>query len=355
MSQITMRQMLEAGVHFGHQTRHWNPKMAPYIFGARGKIHIINLEKTLPLFGDAMNYVSGLAQKRGTMLFVGTKRAARESIASEAARCGMPFVSQRWLGGMLTNFRTVKQSVARLKELEAAETDGTFEKLVKHEVLSLRRERDKLERSLGGIKDMNRLPDALFVIDVGHEDIAVQEARKLGIPVVAVVDTNYDPSRVDYAIPGNDDAIRAVQLYTRAAADAVLEGKAAAPAAAKGDGNEFVELDAEGNPVMKADDGKKRAPAKKAAAKKAPAKKDAKPATADSKTDEAKADKAVSEKAEAAPKADAAKAEDKAEKVEKTEAAPKADAAKADDKAADDKADAPKAEAKTDEKAEAGK
>ena len=253
MPSVTMRQMLEAGVHFGHQTRYWNPRMAPYIFGARGKIHIINLEKTLPLFSDAMNYLSGLAQKRGTVLFVGTKRSARESIGEEAARCGMPFVNARWLGGMLTNFRTVKQSVGRLKELEAMETDGSFDKLVKHEVLSLRREREKLEKSLGGIKDMGRLPDALFVIDIGHEDIAVKEAKKLGIPVVAVVDTNYDPALVDYAIPGNDDAIRAVQLYARAAADAILEGKAAAPAAARGDANEFVELDAEGNPVARVD------------------------------------------------------------------------------------------------------
>jgi small subunit ribosomal protein S2 len=265
MPQVTMRQMLEAGVHFGHQTRYWNPKMAPYIFGARGKIHIVNLEKTLPLFTDAMNYLSGLAQKKGTILFVGTKRSARESVVEEARRCGMPFVAARWLGGMLTNFRTVKQSVARLKELEAAETDGTFEKLVKHEVLGLRRERDKLENSLGGIKDMPRLPDALFVIDIGHENIAVQEAKKLGIPVVAVVDTNYDPSLVDYAIPGNDDAIRAIQLYTRAAADAILEGKAAAPNAGQGDGDEFVELDAEGNPVAKGDDAAKRAPARKSA------------------------------------------------------------------------------------------
>ena len=274
MSQVTMRQMLEAGVHFGHQTRYWNPKMGPFIFGARGKIHIVNLEKTLPLFNDAMNFISGVAQKRGTVLFVGTKRAARESVTTEAERCGMPYVAQRWLGGMLTNFRTVKQSVSRLKELEAAETDGTFEKLVKHEVLSLRRERDKLEKSLGGIKDMNRLPDALFVIDIGHEDIAVQEARKLGIPVVAVVDTNYDPSLVDYAVPGNDDAIRAIQLYTRTAADAVLEGKSAAPAAAQGNENDFVELDAEGNPVLKVDEDKK-ASSRKTAAKKAPAKKTA--------------------------------------------------------------------------------
>ena len=249
MPQVTMREMLEAGVHFGHQTRYWNPRMAPYIFGARGKIHIINLEKTLPLFTDAMNYLSGLAQKRGSVLFVGTKRSAREAIAEEAARCGMPYVSARWLGGMLTNFRTVKASIARLKELEAMATDGSLDKLVKHEVLSLARQRDKLERSLGGIKDMAKLPDALFVIDIGHEDIAVKEAKKLGIPVVAVVDTNYDPQIVDYPIPGNDDAIRAVQLYARAAADAVLEGKAAAPQAVPASGDEFVELDAEGNPV----------------------------------------------------------------------------------------------------------
>ena len=257
MTQVTMRQMLEAGVHFGHQTRYWNPKMGPYIFGARGKIHIINLEKTLPLFTDAMNFISGIAQKRGTILFVGTKRSAREAIKEEAIRCNQPYMSMRWLGGTLTNFATVKKSVARLKELESAETDGTFEKLVKHEVLGLRRERDKLEASLGGIKEMNRLPDALFVIDIGHENIAVQEAKKLGIPVIAVVDTNYDPNLVDYAIPGNDDAIRAVQLYVRAAADAVLEGKAASPQAHVA-ADDFVELDAEGNPVAKED--KKAAP-----------------------------------------------------------------------------------------------
>ncbi|WP_397572165.1 30S ribosomal protein S2 [Silanimonas sp.] len=275
MPQVTMRQMLEAGVHFGHQTRYWNPKMGPYIFGARGKIHIINLEKTLPLFNDAMNFISGIAQKRGTILFVGTKRSARESLKEEAVRCGMPYMSQRWLGGTLTNFRTLKGSISRLKELEAAETDGTFERLVKHEVLSRRRERDKLEASLGGIKAMNRLPDALFVIDIGHEEIAVQEAKKLGIPVVAVVDSNYDPNLVDYAIPGNDDAIRAVQLYTRAVADAVLEGKAAAPIQANAGDDEFVELDAEGNPIAKEADNRRprndkprndrRPPAKKGA------------------------------------------------------------------------------------------
>ena len=251
MPQVTMRQMLEAGVHFGHQTRYWNPRMAPYIFGARGKIHIINLEKTMPLFGDAMNFISAIAQKRGTILFVGTKRSAREAVKEEAARCGMPYISQRWLGGMLTNFRTVKQSVARLKELETMATDGSYERLVKHEVLGLVREKEKLEKSLGGIKDMNRLPDALFVIDIGHEDIAIKEAKKLGIPVIAVVDTNYDPALVDYAIPGNDDAIRAVQLYASAAADAVLEGKAAAPAIPAGKEDDFVELDADGNPVAK--------------------------------------------------------------------------------------------------------
>jgi small subunit ribosomal protein S2 len=209
-----------------------------------------------------MNFVSSLAAKRGTILFVGTKRSARESIKEEAERCSMPYMSMRWLGGTLTNFRTVKQSVGRLKELEAAETDGTFEKMVKHEVLGLRREREKLLASLGGIKEMNRLPDALFVIDIGHENIAVQEAKKLGIPVIAVVDTNYDPSLVDYPIPGNDDAIRAVQLYVRAAADSVLEGKASAPQMGNRD-DEFVELDAEGNPVAKED--------KKAAPRRAPA------------------------------------------------------------------------------------
>ncbi len=276
MPQVTMRQMLEAGVHFGHQTRYWNPRMAPYIFGARGRIHIINLEKTLPLFNDAMNFISGLAQKRGTILFVGTKRSARDAIRDEAARCGMPSISQRWLGGLLTNFRTVKQSVSRLKELETMATDGTFEKLVKHEVLSRMREREKLEKSLGGIKEMNRLPDALFVVDIGHEDIAVKEAKKLGIPVIAVVDSNYDPTLVDYAIPGNDDAIRAVQLYTAAAAEAVLEGKAAAPIIVAGEKDDFVELDAEGNPVAKKetrerDDRRKPGPRKPGGDKRPPA------------------------------------------------------------------------------------
>ena len=299
MPQITMRQMLEAGVHFGHQTRYWNPKMGPYIFGARGKIHIINLEKTVPLFNDAMNFLSGIAQKRGMILFLGTKRSARDSIKEEAERCGMPYMNQRWLGGTLTNFATVKKSVQRLKELEAAETDGTFEKLVKHEVLGLRRERDKKFASLGGIKEMNRLPDALFVIDIGHEDIAIKEAKKLGIPVVAVVDTNYDPELVDYAIPGNDDAIRAVQLYARAAADAVLEGKAAAPVVGVRD-EDMMELDAEGNPVAKED--RKAAPRGRAPAKKGPAAEDKAAAPAA----EAPAAAAPSEAVADAPAADAA-------------------------------------------------
>jgi small subunit ribosomal protein S2 len=210
-----------------------------------------------------MNFISAIAQKRGSILFVGTKRSAREPIKEEATRCGMPYMTQRWLGGTLTNFQTVKKSVARLKELEAGETDGSFQKLVKHEVLGLRRERDKKSASLGGIKEMNRLPDALFVIDIGHEDIAVKEAKKLGIPVIAVVDTNYDPALVDYPIPGNDDAIRAVQLYARAAADAVLEGKAAAPSAGNVREEDFAELDAEGNPVERKGAPRGRAPAKK--------------------------------------------------------------------------------------------
>ncbi len=244
MPDITMRQMLEAGVHFGHQTRYWSPKMAPYIFGDRNKIHIINLEKSLPLLQDAMNFVGGLAAKKGRILFVGTKRSACETIRTEAGRCGMPYVDHRWLGGMLTNFRTVKQSIRRLKELEAMAGDGTFDRLGKKEVLMLTREQQKLERSLGGIKDMNTLPDAMFVVDVGHEKIAVSEARKLGIPVVGVVDTNNSPDGVDYVIPGNDDAIRAVQLYVRAVADAVVEGRATTVHLGGGD-DEFVEVEDE--------------------------------------------------------------------------------------------------------------
>ncbi len=236
MSNITMRQMLEAGVHFGHQTRYWNPQMSPYIFGQRNKIHIINLEKTLPMFNEAMNFIGKLASNGGRVLFVGTKRAARDVIAEEAQRCGMPYVNHRWLGGMLTNFKTIKQSIKRLKELEAMEADGSMEaRFNKKEQLTLRREKEKLERSLGGIKDMPGLPDALFVIDNGHEDIAVAEAKKLGIPVIAVVDTNNSPKDIDYVIPGNDDAIRAIQLYVQGASAAVLEGRAAAARAVAGD------------------------------------------------------------------------------------------------------------------------
>ena len=249
MANVTMRQMLEAGVHFGHQTRYWNPKMAPFIFGARGKIHIINLEKTLPLLNDSMSFISKLAAKRGTIMFVGTKRAASEAIEEEARRCGMPFVSHRWLGGMLTNYRTIRESVKRLKQLEGMSEDGSIDHLVKKEVLQLTRERDKLERSLGGVKDMKGLPDALFIVDVSHEEIAVKEARKLGIPVIAIVDTNCSPDGIDYVIPGNDDAIRSIRLYTQLAAEAVLEGRASAPRVDMDD--EFIELDDEGNPIKR--------------------------------------------------------------------------------------------------------
>lgn len=245
MSSVSMRQMLEAGVHFGHQTRYWNPKMQPYIFGERNRIHIINLEKTLPLFNDAMNFLGKLSSNGGKILFVGTKRAARDAIREEAERCGMPHINFRWLGGMLTNYKTIKQSVKRLKDLEAMSEDGTLDrKFNKKEALGLRREMEKLNRSLGGIKDMNALPDALFIVDVGYEDIAVAEARKLGIPVIGVVDTNNDPAGVDYVIPGNDDAIRAVQLYVQGAAAAVLEGRAAAAQAVAASGDEFVEVPA---------------------------------------------------------------------------------------------------------------
>jgi small subunit ribosomal protein S2 len=222
---VTMRQMLEAGVHFGHQTRYWNPKMADFIFGQRNKIHIVNLEKTLAMYQDAMKYVRQLASNRGTILFVGTKRQAREIIAEEAQRAGMPFVDHRWLGGMLTNFKTVKVSIKRLKDLETMAQDGTFEKMSKREALTLQREMEKLTRSLGGIKEMTALPDALFIIDVGYQKIAVTEATKLSIPIVGVVDTNHSPDGIAYVIPGNDDSSRAIRLYARGVADAILEGR----------------------------------------------------------------------------------------------------------------------------------
>jgi len=217
--------MLEAGVHFGHQTRYWNPKMADFIFGQRNKIHIVNLEKTLAMYQDAMKYVRQLASNRGTILFVGTKRQAREIVAEEAQRAGMPFVDHRWRGGMLTNFKTVKVSIKRLKDLEAMGQDGTFEKMSKREALTLQREMEKLTRSLGGIKEMNALPDALFIIDVGYQKIAVTEANKLSIPIIGVVDTNHSPDGIAYVIPGNDDSSRAIRLYARGVADAILEGK----------------------------------------------------------------------------------------------------------------------------------
>ena len=222
---VTMRQMLEAGVHFGHQTRYWNPKMAPYIFGHRNKIHIINLERTLALYQDALKFARQLAANRGTLLFVGTKRQAREIIHEEAQRCQMPYVDYRWLGGMLTNFKTVKQSIKRLKEMEQMQQDGSFERISKKEALGLQRELDKLQRSLGGIKDLGAIPDALFVIDVGYQKGAVSEAVKLGVPVIGVVDTNHTPEGIDYVIPGNDDSSRAIRLYARGMADAVLEGR----------------------------------------------------------------------------------------------------------------------------------
>ena len=243
---VTMREMLEAGVHFGHQTRFWNPKMAPFIYGHRNKIHIINLEKTLPKFEEAMKFVRQLSSKRGTILMVGTKRQAREVIATEARRAGQPFVDQRWLGGMLTNFKTVKGSLKKLKDAQATKESGGLEALSKKEALMFERELAKLEKDIGGIQDMNALPDALFVIDVGYHKIAVAEAKKLGIPVIGVVDTNHSPVGIDYVIPGNDDSAKAVALYARAVADAVLEGKANATSevvqAIAADGDEFVEV-----------------------------------------------------------------------------------------------------------------
>ena len=222
---VTMREMLEAGVHFGHQTRFWNPKMAPYIFGHRNKIHIINLEKSLPLFQEAQKFAKQLAANRGTILMVGTKRQAREILSTEALRAGVPFVDQRWLGGMLTNFKTIKQSTKRLKDMETMTEDGSLEKLGKKEALMTQRELAKLQKSIGGIKEMNTLPDALFVIDVGYHKIAITEANKLGIPVIAVVDTNHSPEGVDYVIPGNDDSSSAIRLYARGVADSILEGR----------------------------------------------------------------------------------------------------------------------------------
>jgi small subunit ribosomal protein S2 len=250
MASMSMRQMLEAGVHFGHQTRFWNPKMAPFIFGERNRIHIINLEKTLPLYNEAAGFIRQVVADGGRVLFVGTKRSAREAVKQAAGRCGMPYVSHRWLGGMLTNFKTVRGSIKRLIALDEMTANGALEQHSKREAQGLRREREKLERSLGGIKEMDSLPDVLFVIDVGHEKIAIHEAKKLGIPVVAIVDTNCAPDDVDYVVPGNDDAMRAIALYAEGIADAALDGKSALPEVPQGE-DEFVELDEEGKPKPK--------------------------------------------------------------------------------------------------------
>ena len=294
MASMSMRQMLEAGVHFGHQTRFWNPKMAPYIFGERNRIHIINLEQTLPLYVEAASFVKNVVADGGRVLFVGTKRSAREAIAREANRCGMPYVSHRWLGGMLTNFKTIRQSIKRLAEIDELAASGLLEQRSKREAQMVRREREKLERSLGGIRDMDGLPDAMFVVDVGHENIAIHEARKLGIPVVAVVDSNCSPDGISYVIPGNDDAMRAIELYAAGIADAVLEGRATIPEVAVGE-DEFVELDEEGKPRAKSGAPKRRASAVK---KKAPARR--RPAAETEVAAEATHD-AVAELAEADP------------------------------------------------------
>jgi small subunit ribosomal protein S2 len=258
-----MKDMLQAGVHFGHQCRYWNPKMAQYIYGARNKIHIINLEYTLPAFNQALAVVKSMAERKQKVLFVGTKRAAGKIVKSEAARAGMPYVDQRWLGGMLTNYKTIRSSIRHLRDLETQETDGTFEKLTKKEALMRSRAKDKLEKSIGGIKDMGGLPDALFVIDVDHERIAISEANKLGIPVIGIVDTNSNPDGIDYVIPGNDDAIHAIQLYAQSFADACIEGQGRATMEAASQKEEFQNDGAAEEGDAQAEPGKKpRAPAK---------------------------------------------------------------------------------------------
>ena len=281
MSEISMREMLEAGVHFGHQTRYWNPKMAAYLYGHRNKIHIIDLEKTKVLLQEALNFVSKLSANKGTILFVGTKRAAQQIIKEEAQRCGMPYINLRWLGGLLTNYKTVKQSINRLKELEEMKTDGGMERMSKKEILHFERELEKLDRNLSGIKDMDGWPDALFVIDVGYEDIAVSEAAKLKIPVIGIVDSNNSPMGVDYVIPGNDDAIRSIRLYTEAVADAIITGKdSVAHLGEGGDKDEFIELDAEGAPIAESKREKVQAKEKVQVKKKTPRKSSRKTASA---------------------------------------------------------------------------
>ncbi len=326
MSTISMRLMLEAGVHFGHQTRFWNPQMAEYIFGSRNKIHIINLEKTLPLYLEAANALGKIAANRGSILFVGTKRAARKIISEEARRCGMPFVSHRWLGGMLTNYKTIRQSISRLKELEEMSENGGFDRLNKKEQLMLTREMDKKEKVLGGIKDMKGLPNAVFIIDVGHEDIAIKEANTLGIPVFGIVDSNNSPDGVDYVIPGNDDAIKAIQLYAQGIADAVIEGRASAVIQRKDE------------PVAKKAAPKKAAEKPKAASeadepvKAEPATEKASEASVDVKAEAKKEDSAETESASTVPEKKAAAPKKKA--AVKKKAAPKK-AAASETKAAD--------------------
>ena len=298
MTQVSMRDLLQAGAHFGHQTRFWNPKMDQYIFGARNKIHIINLEHTVPAFNDALTNVKRLAENKNQVMFVGTKRAAGKIVEEHARRCGMPFVSHRWLGGMLTNYKTIRSSIKRLRELEEQERDGTFAKLTKKEALMRSRMKEKLERSIGGIKEMSGLPDVLFVVDVDHERIAVTEANKLGIPVIGIVDTNSDPDGVDYVIPGNDDAIRAIKLYVTAVADAVLAGKAAAGEVVSAD--EFVEVtEAEAAPAPAQEATESAEPAEPAAEATAPESAESPEPT------EAAADDSVEPSAEAEPEASA--------------------------------------------------
>ncbi len=348
MTSVNMKDMLQAGVHFGHQCRYWNPKMDQYIFGARNKIHIINLEHTVPALNQALDQVKQMAERRQKVLFVGTKRAASKIIKSEASRAKMPYVDQRWLGGMLTNYKTIRASIKKLKDLEAQATDGTFDKLTKKEALMRAREQEKLERSIGGIKDMGGLPDALFVVDVDHERIAVTEANKLGIPVIGVVDTNSDPEGVDVVIPGNDDAIRAINLYVTAIADACVEGNGKAAAQAEAKKGEFVEVDddKDGSDTKIKVKGKSakakvtEAPAEEAAEEKAEAE------AVETPVEEA----AVEAPAEAEAPAAQADAEEPSEKADVEEAKPKAKA-KAKTKAKAKAAPKKKAAAKTKAKA----
>ena len=320
MSNVTMREMLEAGVHFGHQARYWNPQMAPYLFGQRNKIHIINLEKSLPMYNEAVNFIGKLAARKGKILFVGTKRSAQKVIQEEALRCGMPFVNRRWLGGLLTNYKTVKQSINRMKSLEEKEADGTLDKMTKKDQLRHRRDLEKLSRGLSGIKDMGGVPDALFVIDVGYESIAVSEAKKLGIPVIGVVDSNNSPKDIDYIIPGNDDAIRSIRLYAKGFADAVMDSRAAIAHVSAGEEDDFVELDESGEPIIKEvvekSVSKKNPVVKKKVSKKRTIKKKAAkaaPSDAETKADtETKTETEITGKTEAVDSIDDASSDEKA-------------------------------------------